>query len=262
MTKRRKLKLNEALSQAVRDFGNPMTPQELEDRGVQRLRYVSLAQVSEMIEKAVNRTIMERTIGGMSSDLGVLAERAQEGLLGLLRGVEEVEASRGAIEQSRSEIMIELAGMRRDRDAGLKIPSADPDDPTVQKMLALVHASIAKLGPKTTESLAVERELSERATVLLEEMRRRASAAMIRQRDDHVDKLERRVSKLVRSLEETELALKRLAAMKDFDPGIASLYKAVQGLSPEETNRALKKEMMELIFKANVQLQKKSVAAS
>ena len=262
MTKRKKPQLNEALSQAVRDFGNPMTPRELEDQGVQKLRYVSLVQVSEMIEKAVNRTIMERTIGGMNSDLGVLAGRAQESLLGLLRGVEEVEASRGAIEQSRSEILTELAGMRRDRDAGLAIPPADPADPTVLKMLALVRETFAKLGPGTPERAAVERELSERASILLEEMRRRASAAMIRQRDDHVDKLERRVAKLVRSLEETEESLKRLAAMKDFDPGIASLYKAVQGLSPEETNRALKKEMMELIFKANVQLQKKSVAAT
>lgn len=257
MTTRRKLQLNEALSQAVREFGNPTTPRQLEDRGVQHLRHVSVAQVSEMIEKAVNRTIMERTIGGMSADLGLLAERAQEGLLGLLKGVEEVEASRGAIEKSRSEIMVELAEMRRDRVAVFSIPPADPADPTVHKMLALIRETFEKLGPRTPARIGIERELSERASILLEEMRRRASAYQIRQRDDHVDRLERRVAKLVHSLEETEQALNRIAAMKDIDPGIASLYRAVQGLSPEESNRALKKEMMELIFRANVELQKK-----
>lgn len=261
MTTRRKVKLNEALSQAVREFGNPTTPQQLEDRGVQHLRYVSLAQVSEMIEKAVNRTIMERTIGGMSADLGILADRAQEGLLGLLKGVEEVEASRGAIAKSRGEIMVELAEMRRDRAAVIAIPPADPADPTVHKMMALVRETFEKLGPRTPAKILIEKEFSERATILLEEMRRRASAYQIRQRDDHVDKLERRVAKLVHSLEETEAALNRVAAMKNIDSGIASLYRAVQGLSAEESNVALKKEMMAMIFKANVELQKKSAAA-
>ena len=258
MSTRRKLKLNEALSQAVREYGAPTTPEQLERRGLHHLRFVSLSQVSEMIEKAVNRTIMERTIGGMSADLGILAGRAQEGLLGLLKGVEEVEASRGAIERSRSEIMDELAVMRRERADELGIPAPDPADPTVQKMLALVRGTFEKLGPRTPERMGIEREMAERATILLEQMRRRASAHLIRQRDDHVDRLERRVAKLVLSLEETERALNRVAAMKDIDPGIASLYKAVQGLSPEESNRALKKEMMEMIFKANVELQKKS----
>jgi len=261
MTIHKKPKLNEALSEAVREFGSPTTPRQLESRGLQHLRYVSVEQVSEMIEKAVNRTIMERTIGGMSEDLGLLAERAQQGLLNLLHGVEEVEASRGALARSRTEILDELAEMRRDRGGAVAIPPPDPNDPTVAKMLAAIRKSFGKIDPRTPAAMQAERELAEQAAVLLEEMRRRAAAFQIRQRDDHVDRLERRVAKLVRSLEETEEALKRIAAMKNIDPGIASLYRAVQGLSPDETNRALKKEMMEMIFRANVELQKKIVAA-
>jgi predicted XRE-type DNA-binding protein len=244
MTHRKKLQINQALTQAVREFGAPTTPQQLEDRGVQRLRHVSLSQVSDMIEKAVNRTIMERTIGGMTADLGSLADRAQEGLLGLLKGVEVAEASRGEIERNRGEIMVELAEMRRERASVLSMPAADPNDPTVKKMIAAVKEAFAKLGPKTPESMAVERELAERSCVLLEEMQRRASAFQIRPRDDYVDRLE------------------RLASMKDFDAGIASLYNSVQGLSPQATNLALKKELMELIFKANLDLQKGSAVAT
>lgn len=261
MSTRKKLQFNKALTQAVREFGAPTTPQQLEDRGVQRLRHVSLAQVSDMIEKAVNRTIMERTIGGMTADLGSFADRAQEGLLGLLKGVEEVAASRGEIERNRGEIMVEMAEMRRERAAVLSMPAADADDATVKKMIAAVREAFTKLGPKTPETMAVERELAERGCVLLEEMRRRASAFQIRQRDDYIDRLERRVAKLVQSLESTEEALKRLSSMKDFDPGIASLYNSVQGLSAEATNLALKKELMQLIFKANLDLQKPPTVA-
>jgi hypothetical protein len=38
--------------------------------------------------------------------------------------------------------------------------------------------------------------------------------------------------------------LKQIAAMKNIDLGIASLYKVVQGLPMEEANRALKQELM------------------
>src|SRR6185436_15992412 len=176
MTTRKKLQLNQALTQAVREFGAPTTPKQLENRGVQRLRHISLTQVSDMIEKAVNRTIMERTIGGMTADFGGLADRAQESLLGLLKGVEEVAASRGEIERNRSELMVELEGMRRERAAVEQMPAADADDPTVKKMIATVRDSFAKLGPRTPESMAVERELAERSCVLLEEMQHRASA--------------------------------------------------------------------------------------
>jgi hypothetical protein len=262
MTTRKKVHFNEALSEAVREFGAPTTPKQLENRGVRRLRHVSLTQVSELIEKAVNRTIMERTIGGLTADLGSVADRAQEGLLGLLKGVEEVAASRGEIERNRGEIMSELAEMRRERAAAAEMPAADPNDPTVKKLISAIRESFAKLGPKTPEAMEVERELSERGIILLEEMRRRASAFQIRQRDDHVDRLERRVAKLMSSLEATEDALKRLASMKEMDPGIASIYNAVQGLNPDATNLALKKELMGLIFKANLDLQKKNALAT
>jgi hypothetical protein len=266
MTSRRKPELNTALTEAVREFGSPTTPQQLEERGVLRVRYVSLEQVSAMIEKAINRTIMERTIGGVDGDMGLLVDQAQAGLLGLLKGVEEVEASRDAIGRSRTELLAELTEMRRERVRASATPPADPNDPTVQKMLVAIRDTFVKLGgmlgPLTPEAKAIEREFTERALILLEETRRRAAAAQIRERDDHVDRLERRVRKLVQSLEATETALKDVAAMKNIDLGIASLYRVVQGLSPNELNRNLKKEMMEMIFKANLELQKKRAAST
>jgi hypothetical protein len=260
MSPSRKPRINEALTEAVRQFASPTTPEQLEHRGLRHLRHVSIEQVSAMIEKAVNRTIMERTLGGVEGDLSKLVESAQFGLLGLMKGVEDVDATRGAISRSRTQLQSELAQIRRRRVAASATPPPDPDDPTVKKMAALIHETFGKILARSPESLAVERAFTERALVLLEEMRRRTAAAQIRDREGHIDLLERRVSKLVQSLETTEEMLKRIAAMKDVDPGVASLYRVVQGLSLGESNRELKMEMMKMIFNANVALQKKQVA--
>jgi len=45
-----------------------------------------------------------------------------------------------------------------------------------------------------------------------------------------------------------------MAAMRDVDQGIASIYEAVQGLDDNEEFAAFKKELMARIFEANVKL--------
>ena len=256
MASRKKPELNPALAEAVREFGAPTTPQELEELGLRKVRYVPVRKISEMIEKAINRTILERTLGAPNGDLGELVDHAQAGMLGLLKGVEEVVASQGAISKSREELLEELAEMRRERAQASPMIAADPADPTVQKMMAAIRETFGKLGPRTPDVAAIEHAFTEQARILLEEARRRAAAAQIRERDAHVDRLERRIRKLVESLEQTEATLKQVAAMKNIDLGIASLYKVVQGMSVEEPNRALKQELMSVIFHANLDLQR------
>ena len=77
-----------------------------------------------------------------------------------------------------------------------------------------------------------------------------SEAAHLRQ----IDILERRIVKLTRLLEETEANLQRIAAMKNLDLGIASVYRDVQGLSSEEQALALKRSLMREIFQANLKL--------
>ena len=72
--------------------------------------------------------------------------------------------------------------------------------------------------------------------------------------DRLVEILERRIAKLNRRLEEAEDGLRRLAALKDAEPGIASVYRGVQGLSSEEDYLTFKRELMRKIFLANLEL--------
>ncbi|MEO6710765.1 MAG: hypothetical protein ABI054_06750 [Planctomycetota bacterium] len=70
-----------------------------------------------------------------------------------------------------------------------------------------------------------------------------------------VEMLERRIAKLTQQLEATEADLQRMAETKGIDLGIASIYRSVQGLSPQEEAAALKKDLMQKIFQANFELQ-------
>lgn len=69
-----------------------------------------------------------------------------------------------------------------------------------------------------------------------------------------IDNLERRISKLNDMLAKTEEDLARMAATKDIDTGVASVYRNVQGVSALDEAKALKKDLMQKIFEANLEL--------
>jgi MinD-like ATPase involved in chromosome partitioning or flagellar assembly len=69
-----------------------------------------------------------------------------------------------------------------------------------------------------------------------------------------IDKLERRIAKLTLQLEQAEAAIRHLAKLKNVDPGIASIYRTVQGLSPDDEARESKSALLTQIFEANVEL--------
>jgi GGDEF domain-containing protein len=69
-----------------------------------------------------------------------------------------------------------------------------------------------------------------------------------------IERLERRVLKLTESLGMTEKELQRIAALKNIDLGISSIYRTVQGLQSDDGNAEQKKEMLKNLFEANLSL--------
>lgn len=69
-----------------------------------------------------------------------------------------------------------------------------------------------------------------------------------------IRELEARVAELRRMLDASEQELERMIREKSVDPGLASLYRGVQGLDPGEKNYAQKKELLSVIYQANVDL--------
>lgn len=71
---------------------------------------------------------------------------------------------------------------------------------------------------------------------------------------EEVDILKRRISKLNVILDETEGELRRVMLLKSVDPGIASVYRSVQGLAEGDPDFELKHKLMTSIFEANLML--------
>ena len=73
--------------------------------------------------------------------------------------------------------------------------------------------------------------------------------------ESQIEKLQRRLAKLKKSLEQTEEVLAQVVQAKHVDEiGLSSIYRDVQGLSPYDELYAYKQEMLRDIFEANVEL--------
>ena len=71
--------------------------------------------------------------------------------------------------------------------------------------------------------------------------------------------LERRLAKLARAFEDVEVRIARLESRANgAELGIASIYREAQGLDPDATQRELKRNLMRLIFEANLALRARS----
>lgn len=98
---------------------------------------------------------------------------------------------------------------------------------------------------------------------LLEVVRHQRREALVQSLQgyrERVGLLERRLNKLNDALEGTEEALRVLAERVEVDPGIASIFKSVQGLSAETPLRDVKREMLRVIFEANRELQRRGAS--
>ncbi len=82
----------------------------------------------------------------------------------------------------------------------------------------------------------------------------RARSDMVDQHQGQIEVLERRVVKLKGLLDLTEGELRRVARTKGIDPGVASIYRTVQGVSGDDDEVHRKNDMLTLIFEANVNL--------
>lgn len=115
---------------------------------------------------------------------------------------------------------------------------------------------------RTPEIEVLERQILDLAVKELYEERRKAVEAQMAEHRRQTDMLEKRIAKLTSILGVTEEELKRVMAMKNIDPGVASIFRTVQGLSAEDAQAETKKALMSEIFKQNMSFQKREKAGA
>lgn len=254
--------VNPAFEQALDEVGKRTTPDELLRRGVQRVLSVGKSDVARLIEKAVNRTLMERTIGGLSDDeKRYVIDAAREAFDGNVQDMHELEVSKRTVERDKEEIRAELERLKKELAPKPGFEEAREKEAAGEELRRLrlrIQARLLPIFDRLPKGPGVP-TLRETAIDLLALFVQERDAALAREREEmggSVVQLERRIAKLMHSLEVTEEVLNRVSAAKDLDFGIESIYRSVQGLNPQDAHNERKLEMMRNIFEANLLLQR------
>lgn len=263
-TSRVKQEINSDLVDVLRELGRPTTPRELESRGVRRVRSIGLADVSLLIERAVNRTLMKRTIGGLDdTERRALIEDAEAEFAQLRSELQVLTDSRDLMERHRQSVRSDLSDVKRvlvpprgfvEQHEAERAAAAKLDAERMTALRLEMQALLLPLFDPGSKPRPGVRRIAEDLLVLFVRDRDRALAEQRRAMDKHVDGLERRIAKLVASLESTERVLAEIAKMKDVELGVASIYRTVQGLAAVGGEVAKKREMLEQIFLSNLEM--------
>jgi hypothetical protein len=259
--------INSAFQEALREMGRPTTPEDLRRRGIKRLRSVTTSEVSLLIERAVNRTLMERTIGALDPvEKAEILHSAQNQFTRQLHDFQDLADSRQALEAHRRESQAELARLRESLEVR-RLAEARPGAPSEsasevrQRLIVEIRACLQPLLPEGSFG-GVDRRVVEDLRALTERHVAQALEQLRHGFQIETENQERRVAKLVKSLEETEQVLARVAAAKAIDPGVASIYDSVQGLSAADAAVEKKKELLVHIFEANLALRQSRESAA
>lgn len=257
----------DALTRTIRRWAKPTSVEELQRRGVKNVRSVSMSKVAALIEKAVNRALIERTLvsGTDTNEALALSSSARDEFLRLTKGELGAggdggpgpfadERLRDRATSTLDRLKRELVQRRQALDAHeQKVTDGELDareDTKLEGRLRELFALRAGLG----EDRELESEVLELVMGELRVSRRRVRRARLEEHQREVAQLERRIAKLSMLLGESEEALRRVKAAKAIDPGVSSIYDSVQGLDEGDDSFEQKSTLMKSIFEANMAL--------
>lgn len=243
-----------------------------------RLNLVNQAHLLRSIEEAVRRGLTDRLDGVDDETLARITSTTQAELLTLLKAgaqavrglskekfLEEAERDRQRIVAEREQASEDLQALLEQVDArrGEMLRAREELEEESQRNGSAQDEALMRRVETLFEEgdcAAEAADLREQVTaLLLGSVRTERDKVVAAQMSDHrqsVENFERRITKLTRSLEVTEDELRRMAERKEVDPGVASIFRTVQGLNAGEDDLEAKTEMMASIFEANMALQK------
>ncbi len=259
------------VTEVVRRWSRNTTLEELRERGVENLRTVSMSRVASLIEKAVNRALLERTLGD-PSDLGdAFSRSARDAFVELVQEqgvgscVEQAEddiskLTSGSMDDAAGPALARLKQDLRERRRVLveeqerltnEVGQEGPGDRELQVSLTRLFKA---WGGNPDRLSPLEAEVVRVGVAALQRERQRGQQALLDENHRVVDRLEQRVRKLSRTLEvtreELELALERPSA--ELEPSF--LPRGMQVLPTTEPPDENKRALLSAIFEANVEL--------
>jgi hypothetical protein len=232
------------------------------------LRRIVRGAVDRAVDSAQEGELIDTLIGELAQSL----RREGKAIRGLTRRqfLEELERSNHELLQLRAQAQAELSDLQAEL-----VLHRQMLDGAHAAMVARADAEAHVLDAKVLDGLALLFDLAEAGEISLSELRGRVDELVLSnsrdgrgrmldawavERDRQVELLRRRINKLNRSLLASEEALQRLATQAEEDPGIASIYRTVQGLEATATNLARKRQMLAEIYRENLKLREGMVS--
>ncbi len=256
----------ETLKDAVRQLSFRTSLDSLRKKGVQQVNVLGLDRITALIEAAVHRSLKSRLVG---VEREAIADATKAEFLRMLRTNEDLQRQKSEVEEQRERAEDEVDQLRREltqQNQALQL-RLEQDALGLANRYEGENAAIARKVTEVVQSLAqsgsaslstVEQRLMELVLDVVSGERQSAEAARRTLHDREVDNLQRRIKKLNDNLVVTEQRLQLVAAQKNVDGGISSVYREVQGVAGGDGQGEKKKELMSGIFQANLKLQKKA----
>ncbi|MCA8951673.1 MAG: hypothetical protein KDE27_19350 [Planctomycetes bacterium] len=253
----------ESLKDAVRQMAFRTSIDSLKKKGVQQVNVLGMDRIVALVETAVHKGLRSKLVG---MEREAVADATKAEFVRLLRSNEDLQREKTEIERQKERAEDEIDLLRRDlatqqkelqirlEEGALEIANRyEGENAAIAQKVSEVMRSLkggvaigdaeSRVIELVMDIVAGERKVTEEARAAL--------------RDREVENLQRRIKKLSDSLVQTEHRLQTVAAMKNIDDGISSIYREVQGVDVGDSMAGKKKELMSEIFQANLRLQKK-----
>ncbi|MGE3171127.1 MAG: hypothetical protein AB7O97_00790 [Planctomycetota bacterium] len=255
----------EALKQAVRQIAFRTDLDSLKRQGVEQVSVLGIDRIVALVEEAVHRSLKSRLVG---IEREAVADATKSEFLRLLRTNQDLQREKSELERLKERAEDEVDQLRRELGAEKQALeqrlqwNSLADTSRYEGENAAIAVKVRDMIGHMFDDGADATVLRDRVLALVidtvDKERRSADQARRALRDREVENLQRRIEKLTQSLDTTEHRLRQVAAMKNIDDGISSIYREVQGLSAEAADFGKKKELMSAIFQANMRLQKRA----
>jgi hypothetical protein len=254
--------LGRTLKDAVRNLAYSTSVEHLRKRGVKSVNVVGLDRMVSLVERAVHVSLRNK-LRGLEREQ--IADATKAEFVRLMKSKEALEKSRDeALEQKRraEEAVDELRRAIKQQKQALSERMAEAEVDAEVRYAgedAEIRRGVDELFNELTRGehldlVLMHDKVLELVMSRVGEGRKEVLQAREAARDREVELMERRITKLTRSLEVTEARLAEVART-GVTEGISSIYRQVQGLNPQDAQFDKKRELMKAIFDANLALQ-------
>lgn len=259
------LGLANSLFRMFRENSDVVTVSRLKKQGVRQVTVLDWDRIEGLISRAVEEAISRRGVSLSKDALATVNQEALEAFHRLVQERDQYQESARSLEEEKAELSRNLSRLREEFERSNNDLERERGRVVAVDEVSLDGAALSGFSERLEEELramlsgaeggdAVPGSVAALARRLVEEERERAVVAARAEQRMRVATLERRVSKLKRTLADSEAAASRMRAATDAPAGVESIYREVQGLDQKDAHAGEKKGLLDQIFRLNVEL--------